>query len=181
MLGYVTGDRYSLAVDAGNSADHVDKFYAELRKLGLRPPHFTVITPWHWDHTFGMCAVSGKTVAGHLTNAKLTEVQNWEWTDEAMQSRLRAGDDLELCDRCIRLEYPDRSKVMVVRAVIEFTGRISIDLGGVSCEIRGFVALHSDDSVLVHVPERDSPSSAMPIARTTTGTRECTTGDDRGR
>jgi glyoxylase-like metal-dependent hydrolase (beta-lactamase superfamily II) len=131
----------------------VGKFYQNLKGLNLRLPDFTVITHWHWDHTFGMQSVSGKTVAGHLTNRKLNEVQKWEWTDEAMARRLQSGEDIEFCDRCIRLEYPDRNKIKVVRAGIEFTGAISIDLGGVRCEIREFNATHSADSVLVHVPE----------------------------
>jgi len=152
-LGYIRGDRYSLTVDAGNSSEHVEKFYRELRELKLRLPDFTVITHWHWDHTFGMHSVSGKTVASHLTNRKLGEVQKWEWTDEAMEMRLQSGEDIEICDRCIRLEYPDRNKVKVVRAEIEFTGVINIDMGGVHCEIKEFTATHSDDSVLIHVPE----------------------------
>ena len=153
VLGYIKGDKYSLAVDAGNSSDHVEKFYRKLGELDLRLPDFTVITHWHWDHTFGMHSVSGKTVAGHLTNGKLSEVQKWEWSDEAMERRLQSGEDIEICDRCIRLEYPDRSKIKVVRAEIEFTGVISIDLGGVHCEIMEFNATHSSDSVLIHVPE----------------------------
>ncbi|UCB42884.1 MAG: MBL fold metallo-hydrolase [Dehalococcoidales bacterium] len=153
VLGYIKGDKYSLAVDAGNSSDHVEKFYRELRELDLRLPDFTVITHWHWDHTFGMHSVSGKTVAGHLTNRQLGEVQEWEWTDEAMEKRLQSGEDIEICDQCIRLEYPDRNKIKIVRAELEFTGVINIDLGGVHCEIKEFTATHSDDSVLVHVPE----------------------------
>jgi glyoxylase-like metal-dependent hydrolase (beta-lactamase superfamily II) len=153
VLGYIKGDQYSLAVDAGNSSDHVEKFYRELKELELRLPDFTVITHWHWDHTFGMHSVSGKTVAGHLTNEKLSEVQKWEWTDEAMERRLQSGEDIEICDRCIRLEYPDRNKVKVVTADIEFTDVISINLGSVHCEIREFNATHSNDSVLIHVPE----------------------------
>jgi glyoxylase-like metal-dependent hydrolase (beta-lactamase superfamily II) len=153
VLGYIKGDRYSLAVDAGNSSEHVEKLYRELGALELKLPDFTVITHWHWDHTFGMHSVSGKTVVGHLTNNKLSEVQKWEWTDEAMEKRLQSGEDIEFCDRCIRLEYPDRNKVKVVRGEIEVTGVINIDLGGVHCEIMEFNATHSDDSVLIHVPE----------------------------
>jgi hypothetical protein len=41
VLGYIKGDQYSLAVDAGNSLDHVEKFYRELRELELRLPDFT--------------------------------------------------------------------------------------------------------------------------------------------
>lgn len=153
MLGYVRGNKYSLAVDGGNSADHVEKFYGELTESHLRLPDFTVITHWHWDHTFGMHSVSGKTVAAQITNHKLNEVQKWEWTDEAMEGRLRSGEDIEFVDTCIRLEYPDRGKITVVKADIEFRGAMSIDLGGVRCEIREFIAPHSSDSVLINVPE----------------------------
>ncbi|MFC1946940.1 MBL fold metallo-hydrolase [Chloroflexota bacterium] len=152
VLGYIKGDKHSLAVDAGNSSDHVEKFYRELRKVDLRLPDFTAITHWHWDHSFGMHAVSGKTVAGYLTNEKLAEVQQWEWTDGAMEKRLQSGEDIEMCDQCIRLEYPDRSKIRVVTAKIGFTGSMTIELGGIHCEIREFISTHSNDSVLVHVP-----------------------------
>lgn len=52
VLGYIKGDKFSLAVDAGNSVKHVKKFYEELRKANLSLPDFTVLT--HWDHTFGI-------------------------------------------------------------------------------------------------------------------------------
>jgi glyoxylase-like metal-dependent hydrolase (beta-lactamase superfamily II) len=154
VLGYIRGDTFSMAIDAGNSSVHVEKFYRELTESGLRLPDFTILTHWHWDHSFGMHAVSGTTVACHLTNEKLTEVQEWEWTDEAMKRRLQSGEDIEMCDWCIRLEYPDRSKIKVVTADVEFTGSITIDLGGIRCDIREFISPHSGDSVLVHVPEK---------------------------
>ncbi|UCC17802.1 MAG: MBL fold metallo-hydrolase [Dehalococcoidales bacterium] len=153
ILGYIRGDNYSLAVDAGNSSDHIEKLYRELRDLGPRLPDFTVITHWHWDHSFGMHSVSGTTLASHPTNEKLAEVQQWEWTDEAMKKRLQSGEEIDFCDQCIRLEYPDRSKIKVVTAEIEFNGSITFDLGGVSCEIREFTSPHSIDSVLIYVPK----------------------------
>ena len=48
ILGYIRGDTYSLAVDAGNSSDHVEKIYRELRESDLRLPDFTVITHFHY-------------------------------------------------------------------------------------------------------------------------------------
>lgn len=152
-LGYIKGDRLSLAVDAGNSAGHVNKFYRALKERNLRLPDFTVLTHWHWDHTFAMHAVSGRTAAGHLTNRELEKVQRWQWTGEAMAQRLETGEDIELCDRCIKLEYPDRNEIKVVRADIEFTGAMNLYLGGIRGEIREFIAPHSDDSVLVYIPE----------------------------
>ena len=68
MLGYIRGERYSLAVDAGNSRRHVEKFYAALDAAELRRPDFTVLTHWHWDHTFGLHAVDGAAIACEATN-----------------------------------------------------------------------------------------------------------------
>lgn len=153
VLGYIKGDKYSLAVDAGNSNKHVELFYNELRKAGLRMPDFTVITHWHWDHTFGMHAVSGKTISAHLTNEKLKEVATWQWTDGDMQHRLETGEDIEFCDRCIRLEYPDRTDIKVTTSDIQFSGSLKLDLGGIKCEVMEVIAPHSEDSVLIYVPE----------------------------
>ena len=72
-LSYIKGDRWSLAVDAGHSDDHVREFYRALEKEGLPLPALTVLTHWHWDHTFGMHAVNGKTIARFETNRELLE------------------------------------------------------------------------------------------------------------
>lgn len=63
VLGYIKGDKYSLMVDAGNSKNHVKKFNNSIEKLNLRMPDYVAITYWHWDHTYGMHAVAGKTIA----------------------------------------------------------------------------------------------------------------------
>lgn len=153
VLGYINGDKYSLAVDAGNSSKHVEKFYKELRNANLRLPDYTVITHWHWDHTFGMHAVLGKTISGKLTNKKLKEVETWQWSDSNMQERLETGKDIEMCDRCIKLEYPNRKNIKVITSDIEFSGSLEINLGGIYCEITEVKAPHSEDSVLIYVPE----------------------------
>ena len=72
ILGYIRGDRFSVAVDAGHSAEHVQEFYAAIKAAGLPLPALTVITHWHWDHTFGMHAVNGLTLANRRTNEHLT-------------------------------------------------------------------------------------------------------------
>ena len=46
-LGYVRGDRWSLAVDAGHSDAHVEEFYDALRRAQLPLPSVTVVTHWH--------------------------------------------------------------------------------------------------------------------------------------
>ena len=153
VLGYIKGDKYSLAIDAGNSSKHVEKFYSELNNANLKLPDYTVITHWHWDHTFGMHSVVGKTIAGQLTNNKLKEVAAWQWSDADMKNRLETGKDIEMCDRCIKVEYPNRQEIKVTSADIEFNGSLKINLGGIYCELTEIQAPHSEDSVLVYVPQ----------------------------
>lgn len=154
MLGYIRGERYSFAVDAGNSRRHVEKFYAALDAAELRRPDFTVLTHWHWDHTFGLHAVDGAAIACEATNEMLCRASRWKWSEEAMRERLRTGEEIEFCDKHIRAEYPDRKEISVVPAGLVFHGRLSIDLGGVHCVLLQTEAPHERDCVLVHVPEQ---------------------------
>ena len=43
ILGYIRGDDFSVAVDAGHSAEHVAEFYAAIEAEGLPLPAMTVI------------------------------------------------------------------------------------------------------------------------------------------
>lgn len=90
-LCYLLGERHSLAVDAGNSPAHVGKFYRALEEQGLPLPDFTVLTHWHWDHTFGLGAIHGVGIASAKTNQKLRQVAAWQWTPQAMEERERRG------------------------------------------------------------------------------------------
>ena len=126
VLGYIRGERYSLAVDAGNSRRHVEKFYAALDAAELRRPDFTVLTHWHWDHTFGLHAVDGAAIACEATNEMLCRASRWKWSEEAMRERLWTGEEIEFCDKHIRAEYPDRTEISVVPAGLVFHGRLSI-------------------------------------------------------
>lgn len=134
-LYYIRGDRRSLAVDAGSSPAHVAQFYAALEKRGLPLPDFTAVTHWHWDHTFGLGAVQGVTLASALTNRKLRQVRAWEWTPEAMARRERRGEDIPFCNEHIRREYPDLGAVSVSLAEMEVEGELTLHLGGVDCRL----------------------------------------------
>jgi glyoxylase-like metal-dependent hydrolase (beta-lactamase superfamily II) len=153
VLGYIKGDRYTLTVDSGNSACHVKKFYKALKQQGLKEPDFTAVTHWHWDHTFGMHCTTGKTIAGHLTNARLKEMEKWEWSDEAIKKHVASGHIDVGSAKNIRLEYPNLKEVKVAIADLEFKNKFVINLGGVHCVLKEIIAPHTPDSVLVYIPE----------------------------
>lgn len=143
-LCYIRGDRWSLAVDAGHSVDHVREFYRALEEAGLPLPQLTVLTHWHWDHTFGMHAVHGLCLANERTNRYLAD----------FRERLdREGPAFFFeMDAPIRREYADGKPVVVTPADLVFRGEMLLDAGG--CPVRLFQAEspHTDDSTLVEAP-----------------------------
>ncbi len=153
VLGYICGERFSLMVDGGNSRGHVEQFYQLLTDNGHSLPDYVVVTHWHWDHTFGLHACAGKTVACEKTNQKLHELSHWQWTDDAMKQRLASGEEIDFADEHIRVEYPDVQKIRVTATDIAFRGEMCFDLGGIRCRVFELPSPHSEDAVAVHVPE----------------------------
>ena len=144
-LGYVKGDHWSLAIDAGHSAAHVGEFYALLEKENLPLPRLTVLTHWHWDHTFGMHAVKGLTLANGKTDLHLAEWRNKIEKDGP-------GEFFALHES-IRKEYCENTEVIVKQADIVFSGEITLDLGGCTVRAVQAEAPHTEDSTLVFVDE----------------------------
>lgn len=153
ILGYIKGDKYSLMVDAGNSKKHTDAFLKEIAKLELPYPNFVAITHSHWDHTYGLSSINAVSIACKKTNEYLNEMSCWKWTDEAMDERLKNGEDIEFCDTMIRREYPNRNEICVKTADIVFDEKLSLDLGNISCELLKLESSHAEDCVVVYMPE----------------------------
>lgn len=142
-IGYVLGDRWKLCVDAGHSGMHTMEFYAALKDAGLPPPDLTVLTHWHWDHTFGMHAVHGMTIASTTTADHLRQIKN-----EIEQD---GPEQFFQMDESIRLEYAGTRDVVVTLPDLLFEGEMQLDLG--NCPVRLFrcESPHTDDCTLVHV------------------------------
>ena len=143
-LSYIRGDNWSLAVDAGHSESHTKEFYRALEEEGLPLPELTVLTHWHWDHTFGMHAVHGLCLANERTNQYL----------KAFRQRLEAeGTEFFLeMDERIRNEYENGKPVLVTPADLVFRGEMWLDVGNCSIRIFQADAPHTDDSTLVYIP-----------------------------
>ena len=144
-LGYIRGDNWSVAVDAGHSDAHVDEFYDALKKEQLPLPELTVITHWHWDHSFGMHRVYGLCVANSRTNRHLKEY--------AAKIATEGEETFLSLDPSIRKEYEGGRPVVIVPADIEFNQTLRLDPGGLSVCLSTSVSPHTDDTSLVYIPE----------------------------
>ena len=144
-LGYIKGDHWSLAVDAGHSDVHVQEFYSLLEKENLPLPSLTVLTHWHWDHTFGMHAVNGLCLANVLTNRHLAE-----WKDKI---QVEGPGGFYAIAESVRKEYSGNKEVIVIPADLVFSGEMILDPGGCRVKIAQAEAPHTEDSTLVYVVE----------------------------
>ena len=153
VLGYVLGDNFSVMIDAGNSANHVHDYNCSLVEKGLRKPKYCVITHWHWDHTFGMHALDMEIIACCKTNEELHRMSLWDWSDAAMKQRLISGKEIEFADEHIRAEYSQLEDIKVVPAAFTFDKKIVLDCGNITCECMHLTSAHSEDSVVIYIPE----------------------------
>lgn len=144
-LGYVKGDHWSLAIDAGHSAAHVREFYKLLEKEGLPLPGLTVLTHWHWDHTFGMHAVKGLTLANNRTNGYLAEWKN--------KIETNGPKEFFALHESIRREYVANTEIIVKKPDMVFSGEIMLELGGCRVQVIKADAPHTDDSTLIYVEQ----------------------------
>lgn len=152
-LGYIRGERMALMFDCGASPAHVEKFTRALDEQGLPRPDLAVISHWHWDHSFGACALDIPVLASLQTDEKLREMARWSWDEAAMERRLASGEEILFCHHMIHQEYGNCSAVRVRGADIVFQGEVTIDLGEVTCRLIHVGGPHADDSVICYVPE----------------------------
>ena len=144
-LGYIKGDNFSVAIDAGHSDNHLNEFYDLLKENNLPLPKLTILTHWHWDHTFAMHAVNGLTIASEKTNKHLIDFINKQNKETDLKFR-------EL-DTSILNEYPINKDIIVKKADIIYNNKLTIDLGNTTFEVFECISPHSDDCTLIYLPK----------------------------
>ena len=149
----IHSSKMNLQIDAGNSPENYYNFLSEVKDLGLDEPKLLAITHWHWDHTFGMVACNVPMIASVKTNEYLKRVKNWKWTEEAMQERLKTGEDIQFCYDCMHKQYTDIGMIQVCEADITFDSEILINLGDVHVKGIHIDTPHTRDAVLYYVEE----------------------------
>ncbi|MFF2530422.1 MBL fold metallo-hydrolase [Brevibacillus sp. NPDC058079] len=154
ILAAITGARKTLLIDAGNSPAHAALFRQELQRLGVRLPDLLILTHWHWDHTFGMSAWDLPTIAQAKTAHSLSKLMELEWSDEVMEQLCKEKIINASTMANIKKEYGmNRDLIRIVEPDILFDESITIDLGGVTCQVNLVGGDHSEDSCYVYVKE----------------------------
>jgi glyoxylase-like metal-dependent hydrolase (beta-lactamase superfamily II) len=157
VLGVIAGRSGCLVVDAGNSPAHAELFRRECGALGLPPLSYLAITHWHWDHVFGAATLGLPTVTHHETALRIREMTAFDWSDEALDERVRTGTEIEFCAEMIKLELTPAQREVLVIAVPDasFERSVEIDLGGVTCIVEHVGGDHDPGSSVVYVPDEE--------------------------
>ncbi|MCH7320457.1 MBL fold metallo-hydrolase [Solibacillus sp. MA9] len=154
ILGMVVGNNKTLMIDAGNSEAHANYFQKELLKRGVPNPDMVVLTHWHWDHIFGLSALSNTvSISSKETKEEMEKLIPFSWSDEAIDERVKEGTEIEFCAKAIKEEFKDHRDIKIVLPDVTFEKQMEIDLGGVTCIVKYVGGDHAADSAIVYIKE----------------------------
>lgn len=124
ILGMVVGDNRTLMIDAGNSEQHANYFLDELLKRSVPNPDLVVLTHWHWDHIFGLSALTSTlSISSTATKKEMEKLKPLSWSDEALDSRVNEGSEIEFCANAIKKNSP----IIGISALCYQTSYLKID------------------------------------------------------
>ena len=147
----VVGTRRTLMLDGGSSRAHARELLDGLAIAGEAPPFAVAYTHSHWDHVFGGIEAGAPIIAHELTAQKLGELARRDWSDEALDARVAAGDASAEHAAHVKDELPSPRTVEVAPADIVFRERVDVHLGDVRVTIQHVGGDHSDESCVMYV------------------------------
>jgi glyoxylase-like metal-dependent hydrolase (beta-lactamase superfamily II) len=147
----VEGERATIWLDAGSSPAHTRGFLDALAKEGVSNPTHVVLTHSHWDHVFGADELGAHVVAHELTAGYLKELAATDWSDEALDRRVAAGENSQQHADNVKHELPSPRDVRIRLAEIVFREGLDFELGGVRAQVRHVGGDHADDSSVVYI------------------------------
>jgi glyoxylase-like metal-dependent hydrolase (beta-lactamase superfamily II) len=154
ILGMVVGENRCLMIDAGNSEAHAQLFLEKCKEQQIKYPDLVVLTHWHWDHIFGLASLDHVlSISSNDTKQEMMKLTSFEWTDEALDQRVKQGTEIEFCANCIKEEFDQERHIHISLPQMTFDKQLEIDLGGVTCILRQVGGDHAADSTIVYIPE----------------------------
>jgi glyoxylase-like metal-dependent hydrolase (beta-lactamase superfamily II) len=142
-IGVVLGEEGALVVDTRATHEHADELLADLRRLTPLPARVAVNTHGHWDHCFGNARFRPAPIWGHVRCAEMMRL-----TGENQRARIsEASAELAVGLAEVVIDPPDQT--------FEDTATVEIEPGGRSVELRYLGRGHTDNDIVVLVPDAD--------------------------
>lgn len=147
----IVGGSKTLMVDGGITPGRAGKFVDAVRGETGRGIDFVVVTHWHWDHVFGLPGVDAPIIGHSNLPANLQRLQSFVQDGESLDEAVRTGAYSKVCAEFIRKSYPDPKEIAIRLPDITIGQALSLDLGGVVCDVLPFPECHTDDSLAVWI------------------------------
>jgi glyoxylase-like metal-dependent hydrolase (beta-lactamase superfamily II) len=151
----VVGERGRIWLDAGSSATHAREFSRLLADEGVAKPSHVIFTHSHWDHIFGAAELGAYVLAHKRTAGYLEELAATDWSDEALDRRVAAGENSQQHAENVKAELPAPRDVRVALADIVFREGLELELGGARVHVRHVGGDHADDSTVMYIEPDD--------------------------
>ena len=154
-LGIVVGKQETLMLDIGASPAHTQAFLQALEHAGLPPPDSAILTHWHWDHSFGIDALSIPIATHYETANHLKRMAGYDYSDAGLDALVKQGIEIEFVREYmpIELDEEQRRNLKLRHPDFIFDTTRHYDLGDVSCEVRHVGGDHASDSCVIYIPE----------------------------
>lgn len=152
ILGAIVGEEKTVLIDSGNSSQHARLFLQQLEEKGIQAD-LLILTHWHWDHVFGMREMDIQSISCEETYEKIKEIQSLSWEDEDLDRRVQEGTEIPFCADAIKQEFGNERDIQIQLPTSTFENRMTVDLGGLTCEIEHVGGDHSSDSCIIYIPE----------------------------
>jgi glyoxylase-like metal-dependent hydrolase (beta-lactamase superfamily II) len=93
------------------------------------------------------------TFAHHETVRIVKRMSRFNWSDAALDQRVRDGLEIEFCRDMLKAELPDRSDLAIHMPEIAINEQVSVHLGEITCQLIHVGGDHAHDSTVAFVPE----------------------------
>ncbi|GAB6518146.1 hypothetical protein bcgnr5386_35870 [Bacillus cereus] len=94
------------------------------------------------------------SIAHSETKKEMRTLVSYEWTDEALDARVKEGTEIAFCADCIKKEFEEKARnINIIPPTLTFQNQIELDLGEVTCVLKHVGGDHAHDSVVIYVKE----------------------------
>lgn len=78
---------------------------------------------------------------------------SYEWTDEALDARVKEGTEIAFCADCIKRVWRKARNINIIPPTLTFENQMELDLGEVTCVLKHVGGDHAHDSVVMYIKE----------------------------
>lgn len=141
QIGVVLGRGETLVIDTRATPALARELLTDIRRLTRDPVTVAVNTHWHWDHTFGNSVVRPAVIWGHERCRERLLADG-----AASREAEAAGDPDRRADfEAVVIDPPDRTLTIAA----------DVEVGGRRVELRYLGRGHTDNDIVVAVPDAD--------------------------